>query len=517
MKNSKFICGALLASIAFTACSESDKITDQTEQEVVTSDGFKLLTSVTFNSELGESEDASAESRTPASVNEQGRPTGEYLLPFVNVLKTDVSNQPTAADKGHLIELNYTNAEQERHDFVGGVKGKYDVYYKIVENGIQDDGCSVQGTVTLTQAETASAGITYTLSVFADDVIGKEKITANDFPYGKVTNGIYRGSSMRYLTYNALADQQAAGTVTLPEITDDAIKSIVCSDGKSLYGEQVDNLFLSNELLFCADEDYLYVYEVLPYDNEFGGYELLRKYRRNGEDNVAQPTAFNMQRLTSIVSASFILVDEADGIYNPETSYFVEGDLNTSATKFKSKFHTELDLTSMECRYATIDGMNTEYNINDRSEDNTSYPGRLLLWGDGYSVTGNDGIKYTWDKLSKLSADVSYNLSNGAAKGVGIEGMSYCAVYKGTQTDTQGQPIKFYVTVGGKNIVISGIHSSGYYMNQNVAKHIVVLVPAQDFADFYNDESNFTQNAYSRSGNNGYAEFVVPSENVIVK
>lgn len=512
MKNSKFICGALLASIAFTACSESDKITDQTEQEVVTSDGFKLLTSVTFNSELGESEDASAESRTPASVNEQGRPTGEYLLPFVNVLKTDVSNQPTAADKGHLIELNYTNAEQERHDFVGGVKGRYDVYYKIVEDGTQDEGCSVQGTVTLKQVGEASDGITYTLSVFADNVIGKEKITANDFPYGKVTNGIYRGSSMRYLTYNALADQQAAGTVTLPEITDDAIKSIVCSDGKSLYGEQVDNLFLSNELLFCADEDYLYVYEVLPYDNEFGGYELLRKYSLNGD--VSQPTAFKMQRLTSIVSASFILVDEADGIYNPETSYFVEGDLNTSADNFKSKFHTDLDLTSMECRYATIDGMNTKYNINDRSDDNTSDPGRVLLWGDGYSVTGNDGIEYTWDKLSKLSANVSYNLSNGAAKGVGIEGMSYCAVYKGTQSDTKGQPIKFYVTVGDKKIVVSGLHTTGFYMNQNVAKHIVLLVPAQDFANFYN---NLTPQSLSRSGNNGYAEFVVPSENVIVK
>lgn len=114
MKNSKIILGALLASMAFTAC-ENDKITDQTGQEVVTPDGFKLLSSISFTSELGESEDASASTRTPAAVNEQGRPTGEYLLPFVNVLKTDVSNQPTASDKGHLVELGYTNAEQERH------------------------------------------------------------------------------------------------------------------------------------------------------------------------------------------------------------------------------------------------------------------------------------------------------------------------------------------------------------------------------------------------------------------
>lgn len=510
MKNRKFIWTALLASMAFTACSESDKITDQTEQEVITSDGFKLLSSITFSSELGESENAPA-TRTPDAVNEQGRPTGEYLLPYVNVLKTDVSNQPSAADKGHLIELGYTNPEQERHDFVGGVKGRYDVLYKITENATQVEGCSVQGTVTLKQAGSASAGITYILTVFADDVIGKEKITTNDFPYDKAElKGNYRGSSMRYLTYNALAETEAAGgTVTLPEITNEAIKSIVCPDGKRLYGEQADNLFLSNELLFCADANYLYVYEVIPYDNAYGGYELLRKYERNVD--VSQPTAFEMERLTAIVSASFMLVDNQDGTYDPATSYLVEGDINASANKFKTKFDTNLDLTTMECRYATLDNMHTVYNINDRSDNNTNTPGRVLLWGDGYTVTGNAGVEYTWDMLSKLSADVSYNLSNGYAKGIGIKGMSYCAVYKGPQSATKGGPVKFYVTVGGKNIVITGIHSSGFAMNQNVAKHIILLVPAQDFADYYDSLP------LSRSGNNSYAEFVVSGDNVIVK
>ena len=526
MKNKNILWGAFLATMAFTACSENDKITNQTEQEpeeVVTSDGFKLLSSISFTSELGESEDESAESRTPASVNESGRPTSEYLLPFVNVLKTDVSNQPTAADKGHLVELGYTNAEEERHDFVGGVKGKYNVLYKITENETQVEGCSVQGTITLKQEGSSSNGITYALTVFAKEDVGKEKITSNDFPYDKaVPEGKYRGSSMRYLTYDALsADVQdyetegVGGVVTLPQVTNEDITGVVCKDDKDLYSEQVDNLFLSNELLFCADEDHIYIYEVLPYDNEHGGYELLRTYNR--DENTAQPTAFKMSRLTAIVSASFILVDDADGIYNEETSYFKEGDLSTSASNFKTKFKTDLDLSTLTCPYATIDGMNTRFEINNTSEDNVSEPGRLLLWGEGHSVKGNDGHEYTWEDVSKLSTNLSYALSNGDVKGVGIEGMSYCAVYKGSQSATKGQPIKFYVTVGGKNIVISGIHSSGYYMNQNVAKHIVVLVPAQDFADFYNDESNFKANAYSRSGNNGYAEFVVPSENVIVK
>ena len=92
--------------------------------------------------------------------------------------------------------------------------------------------------------------------------------------------------------------------------------------------------------------------------------------------------------------------------------------------------------------------------------------------------------------------------------------MSYCAVYKGPQSATKGGPVKFYVTVGDKNIVITGIHSSGYAMNQNVAKHIILLVPAQDFADFYN---GLAPQSLSRSGNNDYAEFVVSGENVIIK
>lgn len=511
MKNNKIILCAFLASMAFASCSENEFVHEQPGQGVVTEDGFKLLSSISFTSELGDSEDAPA-TRTPAAVNEQGRPTGEYLLPYVNVLKTDVSNQPTAADKGHLVELGYTNAEQERHDFRGGVKGQYDVLYKITENATQDAGCSVQGTITLKQAGSTSDGLTYTLTVFADDVVGKAKITSNDFPYGRVSNGIYRGSSMRYLTYNALTETQSAGTVTLPEITDEAIKSIVCKDGKALYGEQADNLFLSNELLFCADADNIYVYEVIPYDNEFGGYNLLRTYSRN--ENVSQPTAFKMERLTAIVSASFILVDEEDETFNPATSYFVEGNLNASADKFKTKFGTDLDLTTMECRYATLDNMHTVYNINNRDDNNTNTPGRVLLWGDGYSVTGNNGVEYTWDMISELSADLSYNLSNGAAKGVGIEGMSYSAVYKGPQSATKGGPVKFYVTVGGKNIVVTGIHSSGFAMNQNVAKHIILLVPAQAFADFYNGLANAPS---TRSGDNEYAEFVVPSENVIFK
>lgn len=510
MKNRKFIWTALLASMAFTACSESDRITDQTEQEVITSDGFKLLSSITFSSELGESESAPASvpaTRTPDAVNEHGRPTSEYLLPYVNVLKTDVVNQPTAEDKGQLIELVYENQEQERHNFVGGVKGRYETLYKITENETQVEGCSVQGTVTIKQAGSTSNGMTYKLTVFADSVIGQEKITTNDFPYDKAElEGEYRGSSMRYLTFDALSE---CGTVTLPEITNEAVKSIVCSDGKKLYGEQADNLFLSNELLLCADADYLYVYEVIPYDNEFGGYELLRKYKR--DENEGQPTDFRMERLTAIVSASFMLVDSEDGIYDPETSYLVEGDIKKSAEKFKTKFGTSLDLTTMECRYATLDGMNTVYNIIDPSDNNTNTPGRVLLWGDGYTVTGNSGVEYTWDMLSKLSGDVTYNLSSGEVKGIGINGMSYSAVYKGPQSATQGGLIKFYVTVGGKNIVITGIHSTGFAMNQNVAKHIILLVPAQEFADKYNSLS------LSRSGNNSYAELVVSGDNVIIK
>ena len=71
MKNRKFIWSALLVSIILMSCSENDNIVEQnTPEDTVTTDGFKILAATDFTSELGEiAEDASTETRTPAAVD----------------------------------------------------------------------------------------------------------------------------------------------------------------------------------------------------------------------------------------------------------------------------------------------------------------------------------------------------------------------------------------------------------------------------------------------------------------
>lgn len=517
MKNKYMLWGAFVASVAFTACSENDTLIDSTtpgqETPVNGEYHFTVQSSINFAPELGGAEGANAESRTPASVDNEGRPTAQYMLDFVNILKTDPAKQPTADNIGESTSLGYKNAQFEEHKFVGG---SYSVEY-IVNASQKFDDCTLSGTVTLKQVGGSSNGITYNLTIFRSTDAGNETIQVNDFPYDKTTEP--RGSSLRYLTYNPLAQPTAedGGIQTLPLVDNENIKTIVCSDGKyngELHSEQIDNLFLGNELLFCATADHLYVYETGKYQ-----YKLIREYDLTS--SVAQPSSFGMSRLTAIVSASFIIVDGENDVWNASTSYF-DGTLENSQKKFNSIYGTNIDFSKMVCKYATIDGVNTKFNINETSATNVSEPGRLLLWGDGYEVVGNDGRTYGWNDIAKVSADVAYNFTTDGtkqARGIGIQGLSYCAIYKTAQDGIKDEPISFYITVPvngiEKNIKITGTNVTGFALNQNVATHIILMLPAEQFANHVKGLT--TTNLNSRSGNNGYSELVIPSENVVVK
>lgn len=521
MKNRKFIWSALLVSIILMSCSENDNIVEQnTPEDTVTTDGFKILAATDFTSELGEiAEDASTETRTPAAVDANGRPTEQYMLDYVNVLKVD-REQPTTADIGKFGTLSYVTGSQkfEEHEFG---TGGYEVEYYIEFDTTQYNGCTRNGTVTLKYQKTE--GIPLTLTVFETSKLEQDYITINDFPYDKTTSP--RGSSLYYLTYDP---QENGGINTLPILGNEMITTIVGtgSDGK-LYHEQEDNLFVSNELIFCADDTKLYVYEIVEAEGDYGGYRKIREY--DLKTTTIQSTVLNMSRLTSMISASFMLVDDAEGVYDAETSYF-DGDLESSAAKFKETFKTDIDLTTIKCPYATADGMNTIFNINDGI---VSDPGRLLLWGKGYSIVGNDGDTYGYgykNVVKNAAVDLLYSFPVQAeelqkvARGIGIKGMSYCAVYRGVENDTKHQPISFYITVddGGvsKNIKITGFTRNGYPMSANKATHIIMLIPAQNFVDYVESvEATVTgaSNTLSRTGDNGFSEFIVPSENVFVK
>lgn len=520
MKNRKFIWSALLVSIILMSCSENDNIVEQnTPEDTVTTDGFKILAATDFTSELGEiAEDASTETRTPAAVDANGRPTEQYMLNYVNVLKVD-REQPTTEDIGKFGTLSYLTGSQkfEKHEFG---TGGYEVEYDIVFDPTQYNGCTKNGTVTLKHQNTE---ILLTLTVFETSKLEQDYITINDFPYGKTASP--RGSSLYYLTYDPREDD---GIKKLPTLGNDMITAIVGTglDGK-LHHEQADNLFVSNELIFCADDTKLYVYEIVEAGGDYGGYHKIREY--DLKTTTIQRTVLNMSRLTSMISASFMLVDDAEGIYDAKTSYF-DGDLESSAAKFKETFNTDIDLTTIKCPYATADGMNTIFDINDGI---VSAPGRLLLWGHEYSIVGNDGNTYGYDDgnvVENAAVDLLYSFPVQAgeplkvARGIGIKGMSYCAVYRGVENDTENQPISFYITVndGGvsKNIKITGFTRNGYPMSANKATHIIMLIPAQDFVDYVKSvgaTGTGASNTLSRTGDNGFSEFVVPSENVFVK
>lgn len=521
MKNRKFIWSALLVSIILMSCSENDNIVEQnTPEDTVTTDGFKILAATDFTSELGEiAEDASTETRTPAAVDANGRPTEQYMLKYVNVLKVD-RKQPTTDDIGKFGTLPYVTGSQEfaEHEFV---TGGYEVEYDIDFDDTRYNGCTRNGTVTLKYQDTE---IPLTLTVFETSKLEQNYITINDFPYDKTNSP--RGSSLYYLTYDP---RENNGITTLPTLDDKMITTIVGtgSDGE-LHHEQDDNLFVSNELIFCADDTKLYVYEIVEAEGDYGGYRKIREYDLKTTTTI-QRTVLNMSRLTSMISASFMLVDDAEGVYNAKTSYF-DGNLESSAAKFKEKFKTDIDLTTIKCPYATADGMNTIFNINDGI---VSAPGRLLLWGDGYSIVGNDGTTYGYrngNVVKNAAVDLLYSFPVQVgeplkvARGIGIKGMSYCAVYRGVENDTKNQPIRFYITVndGGvsKNIKITGFTRNGYPMSANKATHIIMLIPAQNFVDYVEsvgDTVTGASNTLSRTGDNGFSEFVVPSENVFVK
>lgn len=520
MKNRKFIWSALLVSIILMSCSENDNIVEQnTPEDTVTTDGFKILAATDFTSELGEiAEDASTETRTPAAVDANGRPTEQYMLNYVNVLKVD-REQPTTEDIGKFGTLSYVTGSQkfETHEFG---TGGYEVEYDIAFDTTQYNGCTRNGTVTLKYQNTE---IPLTLTVFETSKLEQNYITINDFPYDKTTSP--RGSSLYYLTYDP---QEKDGIKTLPTLGNDMITTIVGtgSDGE-LHHEQADNLFVSNELIFCADDTKLYVYEIVEAEGVYGGYHKIREY--DLKTTTIQRTVLNMSRLTSMISASFMLVDDAEGVYDATTSYF-DGDLESSAAKFKETFKTDIDLTTIKCPYATVDGMNTIFDINDGI---VSDPGRLLLWGNGYSIVGNDGNTYGYgygNVVENAAVDLLYSFPvqvgepQKVARGIGIKGMSYCAVYRGVENDTKNQPISFYITVndGGvsKNIKITGFTRNGYPMSANKATHIIMLIPAQNFVGYVESvEATVTgaSNTLSRTGDNGFSEFVVPSENVFVK
>lgn len=510
MNKLKFFLGAGVLALAISSCSDNEINTEGGKGEDLVEAGFQKLGTFTFESESGENTEEGASSRTPNSVDEYDRPSGNYPLNFVGMFSVDITDEtrPGSGDVGQVTKVEYT-MRSGYQEYVFN-NNELNLSYNIVGNNKQPEGCTINGTLTLSDGSNQTE---VQLSVIETDKLTNH-IKLNDFYYGGNNSIKPRGSSLYFSTYNPNQNTSSTNILSLPELTSEDLEESVYNtltdtDHSTLYDEYSDRLFLSSELLVFATEDKIYFYEVVLKEGSAGGYYLYRTYDRN---NSIQTSSLGLRRLTSIVNASFMLIDQQTW---DENSYFKmsggRGDMEASEKAYLSAYGVNLD--GMTCSYATMDGINTVYDINDRTTDNnTSKIGRLVLWADGYQTVENtDNLK-----RGEYSAELSYALEEGKARGLGIRGHSYSVVFKGNSASTAGESINFYVTVDDVNVKVTATMNryNGITLEQNKTHNIMVMVNAEDFANYV---EGLKTRGKSRAGSNEYATFEVPAGSVVVQ
>lgn len=514
MNKLKFFLGAGVLALAISSCSDNEINTEGGKGEDLVEAGFQKLGTFTFESESGENTEEGASSRTPNSVDEYDRPSGNYPLNFVGMFSVDITGKtrPGSDDVGQVTDVEYTMRSGYQEYFFKN--NELNLSYKI-ETGSnkQPEGCTINGTLILSDADSRNQ-TEVQLSVIETDKL-TDHIKLNDFYYGDNNSIKPRGSSLYFSTYNPNQNTSSTNTLSLPKLTSedlgDVYNTLTDTDHSTLYDEYSDRLFLSSELLVFATEEKIYFYEVVLKEGSKGGYHLYRTYDRN---NSLQTSSLGLRRLTSIVNASFMLIDQQTW---DENSYFKmsDGRGNMEASEEAYLRTYGVDLNGMTCSYATMDGINTVYNINDRTTDNnTSKIGRLVLWADGYQTAA--AVGNTYDKRGEYSAELSYALKEGKVRGLGIRGHSYSVVFKGDEDSTAGESINFYVTVADVNVKVTATINlnKGISLEPNTTHNIMVMVNAEDFANYVKE---LKSRGKSRAGSNEYATFEVPAGSVVVQ
>lgn len=506
--------GLAAVSCALFSCTESE-VTDHSEvneHPAVASEWIKVNMGVGV--EKGTSGEEGTESRTPAAVDETDRPDSQYMLDYLGMISVSPLTQPTAQDASaqRVIDINYGPKSTYR-EVQFNADNEFEVYFQVTEDEKQYEGASVNGTLKISDSASGTDPLEVRLTLVDKDKIGSH-IPLYDFYYSSESTAPL-GDSFYYLSYNP--EVQTTGTTDfkpeLPQLTREDVhmsESIwqTVTGGQPLYDEYGDRLFQSDQLIAIADEEYIYFYDVLLVNGENGGYNLLSKLKRDNSNNL---TELSLKRLTTIVNASFILIDNQ--VWD-ESSYLamVGGrvDQAQSEQKFKERFG--IDVSDMTCPYATMDGINRVYDIIDRvSGDNTDEPVRLLLWADGYDTPAPDGRGY--GKRGEYSFDKSFQLQEGVARGIGIAGKSYSVVFKGNADDNRYQNVCFYVNVDGVNIKIKAYSQNGFAFEQNKTHNVIVMVNAKDFADTVKSYKA-SSSSLSRAEAGKYIELEVPAENV---
>ena len=526
-----FLYGALfLASVGMVACSQDDIMEENVvpNEQIESQDGFKTLGNFTFGAQLGNANGASAESRTPGDIDDLYCPTAKYPLDYIYMLQTNTLEQPTGIG---YADLGFVRDPQLIRRFDLGkcfqVKYKLNVDTTKIKR-YESEGHTYPGTILLQNGN--SDPLEFQLSIFTTKAINEatetHQIPLNAFAYAFSSRYKLRGSSLRYLSYNPYevgqndnrnAENLSGRYVMLPELNnyegaaDDILKAGL-PFGQKLVSETKDQYFSGSEFLIAADKDGIYLMQVVNADGENGGYFKVRQYVDMPE-GTAQPEELALNRLTTMINASFMLIDEENPEKNP---YFIPEDEAATLQNFKATYG--VDLADLSCPYATIDGVNTKFYINEYvSDDKSTEVGRLALWAKGHTVTAANGTEH--EKLAEASMRIKYN--NGAQnntisrEGYGILGNSYSVAFTGNQNDNKNQNVSFWVDVDGAKVRVSVPLAEGLSFNTNYSHNIICYVPAQKFADAVRASKENTLG--TRANGSEYVDLKLSSDCVVVE
>ena len=533
--------GALaVASLSLAACSSDELVEDQSSNvapEVPVEQGFQELGEFSVASKLGNLDTDKHVSKTALSVDINGRPSTVYPLNFVNLMKLSGDVQPTSDCVGEVVDYAYNrDPEIVRHDLLMNVatgQSSYKIYYKL--SGITsnaDKGASESGKITLSTDKNGSNSVTLDLSIFklsdlakvdGEPVDPSKHILLNQFAYDCGVEGNLRGDALRYISYNPKdleGDPARSGSVyaasgkyvSLPEITEgfDLLRDQELPRYSKLYTEIDDKYFTSPEVLFASANGKIYLLSSVVKDTRAGGYYLKRTYP--APEGRVTPKNIEMQRLTTIVNTSLMIVDQDQF---GEGSYFKEGNKTATLANFKKLFG--VDLSDLSCPYATFDGFNKTFYINDyknidRSEDRC----RMVMWGEGMEayLPVYDGISEIPSKVGVASMDLNFNFDDhNVRRGYGIKGNSYSVAFEGSQNDTQAQEICFWVNVDGAKVKVIATtpQDNGIAFHMNTSHNVMVMVKASDFAQAVKDIK-----AGANRSADGYGVLRVSADNVVV-
>lgn len=532
-----------VASLGLAACSQDEEIVNVEEpnQEEQVQPEFKLLTKYQPEIYMGNGEKNETVSRTKNDIDELYRPSQVYGLDYIYMLGLESATQPNELNIGEVLVPNYKtgkSAQVKKHMLTGS---SYELYYALGSD-IQDNStsnkatsASKSGTIYLSQNPGADLSdcVAVKLSVFLSDDLQKaegiKRIPLNKFAYeakkAGVVTGDLKGSVIRYSSYDPqnvgdVVDYNDPSTryISLPSFTDPTPSNMLTGKNgwqKNLVTECQDQYFYGSEFLVALDGDKLYLLREDPYlDEDQGGYYKVSEYDTNKtNENVGEPEMLLLSRITSIVNASFIFVDE-----DPNAKqYLVEDDPITTIANFKKQYG--VDLTDLACPYAALDGVNSRFFINKPAgrQINSDTQARLILWAKGCPFTAVNGKKY--DKLPEASTKINYDFGSqnqsSTRVGYGMEGQSFSVVFQGVENDLKGQNVMFWVTVDGVKLLMKA-PLRGLALSKNVAQHIVVFVPANRFAKEVKTLKSGTVLS-SRTNGEGYATFELPADCVTIQ